>query len=240
MMTITGGDKMRELLGEKMDRLWQKSMEEVAVAKEQGLITLPNSIDDKILTKWISNEIRKVTSKLDQVEQETGIHCVCSVGCSACCKQAIQVLPTEAKAIAIYMSQFAPEIKESILEKVEEWKNCIEASGLDTDQNKYYISGTAEKEIYHFMADYFALNLPCPMLSEEGRCMIYPVRPGGCWSYRVYSSSWECKKGFYVEGGIKYDEWERYFLDCLFKKAPSDHQMKLLPYYIEDILKGKQ
>ena len=33
-MTITGGDKMREHLGEKMDRLWQKSMEEVAVAKE--------------------------------------------------------------------------------------------------------------------------------------------------------------------------------------------------------------
>lgn len=238
-MTITGGDKMQEHLKEKMDKLWQKSIEEVAAAREESLITIPNSIDDIGLAKWISSEIRKVTSKLDQVEKETGVHCVCSEGCSACCKQAIQVLPTEAKAIAIYMSQFAPEIKESILEKVEGWKVCIEASGLDTDQNKYYTSGIPEEEIYHFMADYFALNLSCPMLSEEGSCMIYPVRPGGCWSYRVYSNPSECKRSFYVEGGMKHDEWERYLLDCLFKKAPSDHQMKLLPYYIEEILKGK-
>ena len=238
-IAIIGGDKVQEHLEEKMDRLWQKSLEEVAAAREESLITIPTSTDGVDLTKWISSGIKKVTSKLDQVEKETGVHCVCGEGCSACCRQAIQVLPTEAKAIAIYMSQFAPEIKESILEKVEEWKACIEASGLDIDQNKYYISGMPEEEIYRFMADYFALNLPCPLLSEEGSCMIYPVRPGGCWSYRVYSNPTECKGSFYVAGGMKHDEWERYLLDCLFKQVPSDHEMKLLPQYIEQILKGE-
>ncbi len=28
---------------------------------------------------------------------------------------------------------------------------------------------------------------PCPFLSRGGECLIYPVRPSGCWSYPVYT-----------------------------------------------------
>ena len=91
-IAIIGGDKVQEHLEEKMDRLWQKSLEEVAAAREESLITIPTSTDGVDLTKWISSGIKKVTSKLDQVEKETGVHCVCGEGCSACCRQAKQVV----------------------------------------------------------------------------------------------------------------------------------------------------
>ncbi len=226
-------------LEEKMDLLWKKSLEEVAIAQEEKWIKPPSQTNAVGLSKWLSSQIKEITEKMDEVEALTGVKCVCDKGCDACCKQAIQVLPTEAKAIAAYIGKFSTEEKQKLQRKIDEWKKQIEESGLDTDQNKYYQSRNVEQEIYTFMDQYFKLGIPCPMLSEKGACTIYPVRPGGCWSYRVYSNREDCKQYFEVAGSIKHDEWERYLLDVLFSKIKGDKGMKLLPYYIDDILKHR-
>lgn len=231
-------------LVQEMDKLWEKSAEEVAVARKQSkskekeaiILEGPSQTSAVGLAKWLGQSIEKINRQIDQTEEELGIKCVCHEGCKACCHQAIQVLPTEAKAISAVINQFTPEQKVALKQKILDWKMAIEASGLDTDQNKYYKKGVAADEIYEFMKAYFKLQLPCPLLSEEGSCSIYSVRPGGCWSYRVYSDPKECETNYSVAGGMKHDEWERYLLDHLFFKGKVDHEMKLLPYYIEDIL----
>lgn len=230
---------MEQSLRQKMDKLWEKSVQEVATAKQRGKIEPPDEVSSVGLAKWFTRQIEEVTACIDQAEAVVGTRCVCGKGCDACCKQAIQVLPTEAKAIGAYMSRFTVEEKQYVQKRIEEWMEKAKASGLDMDQNKYYRAGNVEEAIYEFMERYFALGLPCPMLSEEGACMIYPVRPGGCWSYRVYSNKEECKKQYEVLGGMKHDEWERYVLDVLFSKVKGDTKMKLLPFYIEDILKHR-
>ena len=230
---------MEQSLRQKMDKLWEESMQEVAAAKEKQQIMPPEQTSGVGLAKWFTKQIEEITAHIDETEEAVGIQCVCSKGCDACCKQAIQVLPTEAKAISAYMSRFTVEQKQYVQKRIEEWMEKAKASGLDMDQNKYYRSGNAQEAIYTFMEQYFALGLPCPMLSEEGACMIYPVRPGGCWSYRVYSNKEACQSQYEVLGGMKHDEWERYLLDILFSKVKGDTKMKLLPFYIEDILKHR-
>lgn len=230
---------MEHTLRQKMDKLWEESLKEVGVAKEEGRILPPMQTSSVGLAKWFSQQIEAITARMDETEAQVGIECVCDKGCDACCKQAIQVLPTEAKAISAYMSRFTPKQKQYVAKRLEEWMSKAKASGLDMDQNRFYRSGNAEEAIYTFMEQYFALKLPCPMLSEEGACMIYPVRPGGCWSYRVYSNKEACVSQYEVLGGMKHDEWERYLLDVLFSKVKGDTKMKLLPFYIEDILKHR-
>lgn len=231
-----GNQTMQQSLKQKMDKLWEECVSEVTAAKQSGQIDPPEQTSSVGLAKWFTKQIEEITTCIDEAEAAVGMRCVCGKGCDACCKQAIQVLPTEAKAISAYMSRFTIEQKQYVQKRIEEWMEKAKASGLDMDQNKYYRAGNAEEAIYQFMERYFALGLPCPMLSEDGECMIYPVRPGGCWSYRVYSDKEACKHQYEVLGGMKHDEWERYLLDVLFSKVKGDTKMKLLPFYIEDIL----
>lgn len=236
LLQQVGVNKVDEQLTEKMDKLWQVASEEVAIAMEQGEVKGPEQTSRIGLAKWFSQAIERANEAIDQAEDKVGLKCVCGKGCDACCRQAIQVLPTEAKAISAVIDRFSPEEKKKLKEKIDHWLAAIKASGLDTDQNKYYQKGADIGKLYAFMDAYFKLDLPCPMLSEEGACMIYEVRPGGCWSYRVYSSSKECEESFEAAGGMKHDEWERSLLDHLFQVVKPDHTMKLLPYYIDDIL----
>lgn len=230
---------MEEHLAQRMDRLWAASCEEVAASKEKGVVKMPEDVSRSGLAKWFKEMILTANEAINTAEALTGVKCVCGKGCDACCQQAIQVLPTEAKAIAAVVDRFSPEEKKKLRSKIDHWLEVIKASGLDTDQNKYYQKGADMSAIYTFMADYFRLGLPCPMLSDEGACTIYEVRPGGCWSYRVYSTPEECAANFEAPGGMKHDEWERYLLDHLYQKVRPDHTMKLLPYYIDDILKHR-
>lgn len=230
---------MDKQLTQKMDELWQTALEEVAATASRKEVKGPMDTSRTGLAKWFKAEIEKANKAIDEAEEKVGLRCVCDKGCDACCKQAIQVLPTEAKAISAVINRFSPEEKKKLREKVDHWMEVIEASGLDTDQNKYYRKGADMNKIYDFMKAYFKLNLPCPMLSEEGACIIYEVRPGGCWSYRVYSTPEECKENYEAAGGMKHDEWERFLMDHLFRAVKPDHTMKLLPYYIDDILKHR-
>lgn len=232
-------ENVQNRVEERMDRLWRKSVEGEKLANLQGLLTIPKNTDANSLAEWFGSEIEKINTYIDRIERITGVECVCQKGCASCCKQAIQVLPTEAKAISAVIQGFSIEEKKKLQQRIDSWMTRIKESGLDTDQNKYYDLGVAEEAIYIFMEQYFKLDLPCPMLSDEGACTIYKVRPGGCWSYRVYAGAEDCKQGASVPGGMKHDNWERYLLDKLYARVQPDHSMKLLPYYIDDILNNR-
>lgn len=223
----------------KMDQLWEVSVTEAEQVKKLRVLMPPSGTGGTTLAKWFTEQIDKANHGIDQAETKAHLTCVCHKGCDACCKQAIQVLPAEAKAISAFMARFSAAEKQQLQIKINDWLKVISESGLDTEQNHYYKKGAPEEALYTFMSDYFKLGLKCPMLSDEGACMIYPVRPGGCWSYRVYEAPETCEAHFENPAGMKHDAWERNLLDSLYTKVKPEHTMKLLPYYIDDILKHR-
>lgn len=223
----------------QLNKLWKASLEKENVVKGEMLIRMPEHIDEEGLFEWFKTSIPKLTTCIDEAEEETGVKCVCQKGCSGCCKQAIQVLSSEAQAIKIKLMAFTKEEKQVIYEKVVHILKAIERRGLDTDFSHYYSQGCVSPQLMQFMQDYFELGISCPLLSEEGNCMIYEVRPGGCWGYRVYDTPEMCTESFYNINGINFENWEEYLLKVLYRKRGTVEELKLLPYWLFDILEGQ-
>lgn len=223
----------------QLDKLWQASLEKERAVKKEMLIHMPDQIDEEGLFEWFKTSIPKLTHCMDEVEMETGIKCVCQKGCGGCCRQAIQVLGSEAQAIKVKLREFSREEKQALYERVIHTISVIERSGLDTDFSHYYSAKGVSPQLMQFMEGYFKLGLSCPLLSEEGACMIYEVRPGGCWGYRVYGEAENCARSFYNLNGIHFENWENYLLKVLYRKSGTVEALKLLPYWLLDILEAE-
>ncbi len=222
----------------KLNQLWQASLEKEKVAKKEMLIHMPEHMDEQSLFEWFKTNIPKLTSCIDEAEEVVGVKCACQKGCGGCCKQAIQVLGSEAQAIKMKLREFSYEERQALYERVVHTIKIIEKRGLDTEFSHYYSQVGVSPKLMQFMKDYFELGISCPLLSEEGVCMIYEVRPGGCWGYRVYAEPEVCKQSFYNMNGINFENWEDYLLKVLYHKSGKVEELKLLPYWLFEILEA--
>src|SRR5690606_3428059 len=97
-------------------------------------------------------------------------------------------------------------IKQRINDVAERLDAELGPAPRNVSEMKYLVNHQEE-----IKSDYFALQLPCPLLNEQQECMVYPVRPSPCWSYRSYGDPNVCDTTFDVPHTINYIGHEKYY-----------------------------
>ena len=159
----------------------------------KGIKRYPFDIDNKLRTKVYKERMQTGIGIIESLEKAQGLTCVCGKGCSACCCQLITVYPKEAEIAAEYLDSIVKGSKrEKLKKKISGQIDLLASQGI-TEKAVKEISDRGGVNELVLKEHYVTLNIPCPLLTEEGHCMIYPVRPVSCWDYRCYGSSEDCK-----------------------------------------------
>lgn len=212
----------------------QKIIERVKNNKPEERI--PTDPNPRMLKKFYEKDVCWVNNEIDQVENEVNIKSSCKKGCNHCCKHPIAITTPEILAIKACITNMNSEIKKILLVKVNDVCNKIMENGIETNVTIF----RADSSIDRYMEEYFKLNIPCPMLDENGLCSIYETRPANCWSYRGYGDPLDCKNSHSVDHSFKYSPFEAIILRRLLEaKKPKRNDIKLLPFAVRDILEGK-
>ncbi len=115
---------------------------------------------------WVDDLRQLQTGYLDKSSQKE--HRECRAGCSGCCLSAqVDVTGIEAIAVSDYL------------------KMCVDGPTLA--QIKGRLERVTQRRTDQMRGKARQLPLACSMLGEDGRCMVYPVRPVICSG--VFSSS---------------------------------------------------
>lgn len=116
-----------------------------------------------------------VRANLKRSPQKKLLQRGCYAGCSWCCHLHVDCTPVEAEAIAIYLRATLGE---------------AELSALST-----HVQETANRLASLDAKSRLPLKVPCSMLTEDGYCRIYPVRPFSCRGFNSVSAD-ACKQSF--------------------------------------------
>lgn len=111
----------------------------------------------------------------------------CRRGCTACCYYLVGTSFLEAELIKRYAVRLlSQEQLDAIRVRVrEQLAYYIRENQRPRDRQK-------DEEL---LAAYFQKRLPCPFLSAENDCMVYPVRPFTCRSHSAVSDPHACETG---------------------------------------------
>ncbi|MCR4697225.1 MAG: YkgJ family cysteine cluster protein [Lachnospiraceae bacterium] len=197
---------------------------------------MPKANNGVGLKKWLTNEIEEINDCINALESKHGLQSVCKKGCSDCCKQFIVLTQPECVAIEAYINNLDYETREYLKKKTQETSLLLEENEINmslvNNLNPRNYSFTFQKSIQE---RYFNLNIPCIFLNEKNECLIHPVRPSLCWSYREYYDSYKCKSCF-SDTGFKYDDWEAKSTQRLFSARPFHTGLLIMPYAIKKIM----
>lgn len=111
---------------------------------------------------------------------------ICIPNCGKCCEvNNITCKGVEARYAALWVMKQKPEFQKRIIDICESW--LLEK---DDKLGTYYGLGTSgmdSKVLDQVRGEalYISLKLPCPFLTEDKKCLIYPVRPMACRAYGV-------------------------------------------------------
>jgi Fe-S-cluster containining protein len=204
------------------------------LAKESTIpFDIGNSPNPLALLKWYRECIKWATQNIDNVEKYCGARCTCSCGCNFCCKQAIAVSSTEMLMIKKYIFNFDKTTKNSIYKKCVTINKTLSANELTDDM---LMKKPFEKYEKLVQEKYFSLNLDCPLLGDNGACLIYEIRPDLCWSYRSYGDPQLCATSYDVDTTVKYDDWEGIVLNKLVNiKRPDRTGLMFLPNALKKV-----
>lgn len=212
----------------------KNSLERIEISKPKERI--PVDPNPRMLEAFYKKEVEWANGEINEVEKETNIKCTCKKGCNYCCYQPIGISTPELLAIKSYITNMNSENKKTLKLKVNDICDKITKSGIETNA----FGRMSDSSEYKFFEEYFKLNIPCPMLNEDGLCSIYEIRPTNCWSYRAYGDSLDCKNSHSVNHSKKYDIYEQTIVRRLYEaKKPKKSDFKLLPFVIQDILNEK-
>lgn len=91
----------------------------------------------------------------------------CKVSCAHCCYLRVVAYPAELAAINYYINtQLSTEIKALLIKNIKSQYEQIKNLSI---------------------SEHYTTNIACPMLDENKRCAIYPVRPLSCAGYHSES-----------------------------------------------------
>jgi Fe-S-cluster containining protein len=106
----------------------------------------------------------------------------CKDGCSACCSQFFEISEGEALYILYYVSlqsiDFQQKAKESL--DIAFSRFVHEFASFYQSHFKYSDTELFDYEAYFNDPIRFEIRIPCPFLSVQGSCTIYPARPIIC------------------------------------------------------------
>lgn len=197
---------------------------------------IPKAPNPLKLSKWYASEVLEISGEIDTLENNHNAICTCKKGCSECCSQLIAVNNPERVVIEFALQNLSKEIKVEIKEIVKSQCETLKENNFSrTSLDSLFM--TKEKE-QSLQKDFFSFKMKCPFLNNDLNCMIYEVRPTVCWSYRNYGNPEACKDNWDILTTLKYDDWEKRFLERLYvaKKPKRNEKLQILQFFLEDIL----
>jgi len=190
--------------------------------------------------KEVERDIETFGKVYDQAEAEVGITASCKKGCNACCKHGVLVSQPDVDIILDYIDRHYDEPTRKIIhKKIRDAAEILDKEIGEAAKNIF------EAKIKYFSREeeskqqYFELQLPCPLLGEEGQCMVYPVRPDACWSYRVYGDPLDCESSQNVPHGMIFLGLERYYVEKVKMTVSSGNMPKYESYHLAGFLPQK-
>lgn len=193
----------------------------------------------ELFVPWYEKEVQWACDQIEKVEKSAEVLPSCAKGCNACCRLPIVVTPVEAQAIAYYIkNRLSSDERKLITEQVDnacERISKIDNSHLENLNKKYGSSRKWEDEYRH---QYFNANIPCPLLTVDGACAVYPIRPTLCWSYKAYGDPSDCSKNPYVEHAFSYDGLQAVvnLRILIARRKVRDVKLMLLPLALKEVL----
>lgn len=169
----------------------------------------------------------------------------CRKGCSFCCNHWVEdVYSFEVEIIADYLKKNFPQNIDSLIEQcqndeyeINNLRKIIEQKLGKYGNTKEALEIDSEELL---LTTFYQLNRPCPLLLENGACLIYNVRPLTCRIYISFSDSNLCKPEFINNSDIAtylcdMEEDANVLLDILHKrhsKSDKSGLRSLLPDYL--------
>jgi Fe-S-cluster containining protein len=120
---------------------------------------------------------------------EQGQPISCKAGCAACCRQAVFVLPEEARLLRDLVEAMPEPRRTAVKSRFADAVRLLTETGLDSALEQVGIL-PAEK-VRRIGEEYLRLGVACPFLEDE-RCSIYAERPLACREYLVISPAELC------------------------------------------------
>lgn len=188
----------------------------------------------KVKFREYATLVEDMSSLIDKTETDIEIESTCRKGCAACCTHPIVANGFEVDVILNYIERnYGYEIVKAIKQRINDAANRldVEIGPAPRNINEMKYITDHEEEI---KTNYFALQLPCPLLNEQQECMVYPVRPSPCWAYRSYGDPSVCSTTFDVPHTINYVGHEKYY--SIIKNKSYD--AGTLPHRLSYILTG--
>lgn len=132
-----------------------------------------------------------------EVVKNYGKKVTCKKGCTYCCYHWVEdVYSFEAEIIANYIKEHFSERVNSIITKFREdekelikLNDIMEQKLIENRVNKE-VSGIDSTDL--LLASYYQLERPCALLSDNGICSIYEIRPLTCRIYISFSDPHSC------------------------------------------------
>ena len=112
----------------------------------------------------------------------------CRAGCGACCRQAVPIAASEARALAAHVAAMPAPRRDAIKARFAAARQRLAAAGVGADA----FADTTPERRFVLALDYFRVGVACPFLEDEN-CSIHPVRPLSCREYLVTSPPAACQ-----------------------------------------------
>ena len=199
---------------------------------ESGNIELMEP-DINTLSQWYSNELVFASHQMDDLEKNKKISSSCKKGCFECCNQAVYINPVEFELLNHHMLKLSRKKQEVIKKKAIYICNQVKDTGIPLFF-KEEISNKKQKAIKRY---YFEKNLNCPLLGESGECLVYPIRPLVCLTYRSYGEKEACRSSH----GPKYGHVYKYFGQKITEEMYDSYSVaseghRLIAFALKEIL----
>lgn len=154
-------------------------------------VTVPNESTTlepllPIFQDFLGVMIRRAVANIEAEGKEVS----CRAGCGACCRQAVPIAASEARAVAHHVAAM-PEPRRSIIRsRFAAARAALDAAGVNHGPTALTEATTEERLALGML--YFNAGVACPFLEDEN-CSIHPVRPLACREYLVTSPAENCR-----------------------------------------------
>lgn len=222
---------------EKVEELGRVSGERL---KEYVDSNPPNSFSGgKTKNKEYMKLVEDMEQTIDEAEKRVGMSSSCQKGCYSCCNQSIMVSQFEVEFILNYLERnYDFETMKKIKQRIITTANILDAEFGPAPKNAQDTKYILDNEQV-MKENYFDLNLPCPLLSDEHTCLVYPVRPAACWGYRVYGNPNDCRDSHDIRHSMVFTGHETYLRIKKQYSIQSGSLPKRLSYHLAGFLPQK-
>ncbi|MBN2646060.1 MAG: YkgJ family cysteine cluster protein [Desulfuromonadaceae bacterium] len=108
--------------------------------------------------------------------EQVGDEIRCCKGCSACCRGLFDISLLDAALLKAGFLQLEPEVRERVLARARERVHALQAQWPEFEP-PYLLNRLPHEEWLDMPEDD---PIPCPLLGDEGQCLVYAHRPMIC------------------------------------------------------------